>query len=87
MGAEGSALAPHQALAPGDLNLLKASLSKAPPSSLPPAWQVLPAPALDRVKQGLGQGQARIQVAGSLKQLLSQLLPPPPFIIRRLPSI
>ena len=75
MGAQGSALAPHQALAPGDLDLLKASLAKTtPPSSLPPAWQVLPAPALDRVKQGLGQGQARTQVeAGSLKkQHLSQ---------------
>ena len=87
MGAQGSALAPHQALAPGDLNLLKASLSKAPPSSLPPAWQVLPGPALARVKQGLGEGQARTQVAGSLKQHLAQLLPSPPFIIRRLSSV
>merc|ERR1719167_43490 len=61
MGAQGSALAPHQALAPGDLDLLKTSFSKAPPTSLPPAWQVLPGSALQRVNQGLGQGQARIQ--------------------------
>ena len=67
MGAHGSALAPHQALAPGDLDLLKTSFSKAPPTSLPPAWQVLPGSALQRVNQGLGQGSQRIQVAGSLK--------------------
>ena len=67
MGAHGSALAPHQALAPGDLDLLKTSFSKAPPTSLPQAWQVLPGSALQRVNQGLGQGSQRIQVAGSLK--------------------
>merc|ERR1719167_133656 len=61
MGAQGSALAPHQALAPGDLDLLKTSFSKAPPTSLPPAWQVLPGSALQRVNQGLGQGSQRIQ--------------------------
>ena len=48
MGAAGSSAAPHPALALGEGALLSAALAKHAPG-LPPAWGVLPAPALARV--------------------------------------
>ena len=60
MGAAGSSAAPHPALAPGEPALLTAALAKHAPA-LPPAWGVLPAPALARVRAGLG-GQVGDQV-------------------------